>query len=151
AVAFARLGDVSAAERERNQFEESQKLLTDDPGIFQNSPKALASVAAALTDGRIAEAKGDRTTALHAYEAAVAAEDSLDYHEPPDWFYRTRETLGGALLRAGGYGEAERVFREDLKQNRNNPRSLFGLTAALRGQKKSAAAVTAGFKRHWHG
>ena len=151
AIAFARLGDVPAAERERAAFQESRKALTDDPGIFQNSPKSLALVAEAVVDGRIAEAKGDGESAVRAYRRAVEAEDALDYDEPADWFYPTRETLGGALLRSGQPADAESVFREDLKRNPNNPRSLFGLMKAREAQKKSAATTAAAFRREWRG
>ena len=150
-VAFARLGDIAAAQRERDEFEKSRATVGDDPGVFQNSPKAIVKVAAGVLDGRIAEAQGDRAKALDAYRSAVAAEDALDYDEPPDWFYPVRETLGGALIRAGQFAEAEKVFREDLKRNPNNPRSLFGLAEAQKKQKKSAATATAEFKREWKG
>ena len=150
-VAFAQLGDTPAADREREEFESARKTLGDDPGVFQNSPKAIANVAAAILDGRIAEAKGDRATAVRAYQRAVEAQDALDYDEPPDWFYPARETLGAALIRDGQYAEAEKVFREDLKRNPHNPRSLFGLAEARKKQKKSAATAMAEFKRVWKG
>ena len=119
--------------------------------IFQNSPKSIALVASELLAGRIAEAKSDRDGAIAAYRRATAAEDALSYDEPADWFYPTRETLGGAMLRAGRYADAEKVFREDLAKNPANPRSLFGLSQALKAQKKPAAKSAASFKRAWKG
>ena len=89
--------------------------------------------------------------AVRAYQRAVEAQDALDYDEPPDWFYPVRETLGAALFRGGQFAEAEKVFREDLKRNPNNPRSLFGLAEALNKEKKTSAATMAAFKRNWHG
>ena len=69
---------------------------------------------------------------------AVAAEDSLSYNEPPDWYYPpSREALGAVLLAAKQYSEAEAVFREDIRRNQRNGRSLYGLTESLRGQNKS--------------
>jgi len=150
-VAFAKTGDVAAAERERDEFEAARKTLGDDYGVYQNSPKAIANVASGVLDGRIAEAKGDRAQAIRAYQRAVEAEDALDYDEPADWFYPVRESLGAALLRDSRYAEAEQVFRDDLKRNPNNPRSLFGLTAALKAQKKSATSTAAQFKKNWQG
>jgi tetratricopeptide (TPR) repeat protein len=150
-VAFARLGDAAGAEREGALFQAARKSLTDDRGPLQNSPKKVALVAEGILEGRIAEANGDRAKAFAAYRRAVEAEDDLDYNEPPDWFYPTRETLGGALLRAGQHAEAEKVFREDLKRNPQNPRSLFGLAEARKRQKKNAEATMAEFHRCWHG
>ena len=150
-IAFARMGDVAAAEAEQKQFETARGSLADQNMIFQNSPKAIATVAAELLSGRIAEARGDRDAAIDAYRRAVAAEDALSYDEPSDWFYPVRETLGGALVRAGRNAEAEAVFREDLRRNPKNPRSLFGLSHALKAQKKPSATIATSFKRAWKG
>ncbi|MEA2336705.1 MAG: hypothetical protein QOE82_712, partial [Thermoanaerobaculia bacterium] len=123
----------------------------DDPGLFQNSQKAVAEVAVHVLAGRIAEARGKTSDAIAEYRKAVAQEDTLDYDEPTDWFYPTRETLAAALLRAGRAAEAEKVLRADLTRTPHNPRSLFALAAALRAQKKEAASVTAEFGRVWEG
>jgi hypothetical protein len=74
---------------------------------------------------------------------AVAAQDALAYDEPPDWFFPVRESLGGALLRAGNAAEAEKIFREDLVRNPRNGRSLFGLWQTLVAQKKMTDAAWA--------
>jgi len=150
-VAFAQLGDFGGAEREHEMFETARKSLTDDPGIMQNSPKDVVSVADGILDGRIAEARGDRENALRAYRRAVDAQDKLSYDEPADFFYPVRETLGAALVRMGQPAEAEKVFRADLERNPNNPRSLYGLAAARKAQKKSASTAMAQFRRTWKG
>ena len=51
-----------------------------------------------------------------------------------------RQTLGAVLLEAGRPGEAEVVYWEYLKSNRENGWSLFGLAQALRGQGRTEAA-----------
>jgi predicted Zn-dependent protease len=81
----------------------------------------------------------------------VAAEDLLAYDEPPTWYYPVRETLGAALLADGKPAEAERVFRDDLKYNPKNGRSLFGLWKAIEAQGRTADASRAGadFRRVW--
>jgi len=68
---------------------------------------------------------------------AVAMQDSLNYDEPPDWFFPVRESLGGVLLTSGNATEAEKVFRDDLDRNPRNPRSLFGLREALKAQNRA--------------
>jgi len=62
-----------------------------------------------------------------------------------------REALGAALLRNGDYAGAEQVFRADLERNRRSGRSLFGLTEALKAQKKNqeAALVKLQFDAAW--
>ncbi|HEX7421151.1 MAG TPA: hypothetical protein VF505_14775, partial [Thermoanaerobaculia bacterium] len=102
-------------------------------------------------EGQIDEASGKRNAAIVAYRKAVAAEDELSYDEPADWFYPTRETLGAALLRKKDFAGAEKVFRADLERTPNNPRSLFGLSKALKAQKKPSAQTDAAFKKNWQG
>jgi predicted Zn-dependent protease len=65
----------------------------------------------------------------------------LNYDEPADWYYPVRESLGATLLIAGNPIEAEKIFREDLARNPRNPRSLFGLTQALKTQNRDADAT----------
>jgi hypothetical protein len=67
-------------------------------------------------------------------------QDKLIYIEPPDWYYPVRESLGGALLRAGRRADAARVFRDDLSRNARNPRSLFGLSKTLAAMGDAAGA-----------
>ena len=149
--AFAKLSNIAGAESEQKAFEAARKNVPDDPGLFQNSQRAVAEVAAHVLAGRIAEARGNMSEAIADYTKAVAAEDALDYDEPTDWFYPTRETLGAALLRADRAPEAEKVLRADLTRNPHNPRSLFAFAAALRAQKKDATSITAEFGRVWEG
>jgi predicted Zn-dependent protease len=150
-VAFARLGNVSGAESEAKALEASRAKLGDEPGVLQNPPKPLAEVAARVLAGRIAEARGDREAAIAEYRKGVDADDALNYDEPADWFYPTRETLAGALLRGGRAAEAEQIFRADLAKNPHNPRSLWGLAQSLRAQKKDATKESAEFRNGWKG
>jgi hypothetical protein len=82
---------------------------------------------------------------------AIAVQDTLKYDEPPDWFYPVRESLGAVLLLNGSAVEAEKVFREDLDRNPRNPRSLFGLSEALRAQNRAydAQFVDKQFQSNW--
>jgi hypothetical protein len=59
--------------------------------------------------------------------------------------------LGAALLKAGRAREAERVYRENLRDFRNNGWTLFGLSQSLRAQGKTAEAkrVDESFQRAW--
>jgi hypothetical protein len=105
-------------------------IVPDTPVGVLNTAAQMFAVARPLLEGRIAAASGDRTVAIQQYKLAVAAEDLLAYDEPPTWYYPVRETLGAALLAAGDATDAEQVFRDDLKYNSRNGRSLFGLWKA---------------------
>ncbi len=68
-------------------------------------------------------------------------EDALVYTEPSEWAFPPRHALGAVLLEAGRPAEAETVYWEDLKRNRENGWALTGLAQALRAQKKDAPAA----------
>ena len=99
----------------------------------------------------IARARGDRKAEIDALTSAVAAEDTLDYSEPPLSISPVRENLGGALLRDGQNAEAEKVFREDLRRNPGSGRSMFGLMTALQalGKKDEASKVGSDYRKAW--
>jgi tetratricopeptide (TPR) repeat protein len=140
-VAQAALRHTTEAERERAAYVEARSAVPSDTPFNYNSAGAIFRVADAVLDARIAGAKQDYEAAVAAWARAVAAEDALNYDEPPDWFYPVRESHGAALLRIGRFEEGERVFRADLDRNPRNPRSLFGLMQALKAQKKDSAAA----------
>jgi tetratricopeptide (TPR) repeat protein len=150
-VAFARTKKVTSARNELKALNAAIPTLSEENGFLQNTPKSLGQIASLVLEGQIAEARGMRKTAIAAYRKAVAAQDALSYNEPADWFYPLRETLGAALLRDKQYAAAEKVFRADLDRNPNNPRSLFGLSQALKAQKKASADTEVAFKKIWRG
>jgi non-heme chloroperoxidase len=84
-------------------------------------------------------------------EEAVALEDAIPYNEPPVWHHPVRQILGGVLLDAARFQEAEAVYRADLVRVRENGWSLFGLIRSLEAQQRpaDAAAVRARFERAW--
>jgi tetratricopeptide (TPR) repeat protein len=100
---------------------------------------------------RLAEAAGNHDAALQHWKEAVMAEDKLSYAEPRDFFIPVRESLGAALYAQRDYAGAEKVFREDLANNRRNGRSLFGLAASLKAQHRDydAAFVQRQFDDAW--
>ncbi len=147
-VALAAKKDVAGAQKEREAFAaDAAALPPDTPWGLLNAARAVDDLA-----GRIAEAKGQRKAAIELWTKAVAAEDGLNYDEPPAWYYPVRESLGGALLRDGRAKEAEAVFHADLERNPRNPRSLFGLMRSLEAQKRTdeAEAVRRRFDAAWH-
>lgn len=145
-------GQIGDAERELGVL---QKLMADpamDAGLFSpNSARAAMAPGPDVLAGQIAAARGDYTTAIAHLEKAVRLEDSLVYTEPSEFHFPPRLALGDVLLQAGRAGEAETIYWEDLRRNRENGWALFGLLQALRAQKKDAeAALTeARFKKAW--
>ena len=105
-----------------------------------NRASDLLGIAGDVLDGRIARAEQRHAAALTHWQKAVAQQDKLVYDEPPAWYYPVRESLGAELLLLRQFPEAEKIFRRDLEINPNNPRSLFGLSEARKGQSGSDAA-----------
>ena len=137
-LAFAAKGRTAAAQNELKALRDAQAEMAKTPSpIGPANSERVADMAAHLIEARIAQAQHDPDAAIARLREAVALQDRMDYDEPPDWFYPIRETLGGALLQAGKPAEAEQVFREDLKRNPRNARSLFGLAEALKAQGRA--------------
>ena len=150
-VALAALGRVEEARSAQAAMTAESKGLPGETPFGLNSAASVLEIAAHVLDASIATASGRRELALEAWRKAVAAEDALNYDEPPGWYYPVRESLGAALLEAGRAADAEKAFRQDLENNPGNGRSLFGLHASLQAQGKSteANAVKQEFAKAW--
>src|SRR5262245_60242621 len=109
----------------------------------------LLGVLVEILDGEIARTSGNTAEAIAAFERAVARDDELEVDEPEPLPFPARHWLGAALLDAGRPADAERVYRQDLKEHPRNGWSLFGLQRALTAQGKPAAAVDADFQSSW--
>ncbi|HZM69577.1 MAG TPA: hypothetical protein VFB95_04325 [Candidatus Cryosericum sp.] len=122
--------------------------IADDPKMaerhvgFSMAPRLL-SIARQILDGEI-DAKARRwDAAIGKLDRAVRIQDSLLYTEPPDWYYPVRHTLGAVLLEAGRAEEAETVYWQDLRKNRDNGYALFGLWKSLEAQGRADEAADA--------
>jgi tetratricopeptide (TPR) repeat protein len=151
ALAFTATGKRRDAAAEKTAFAAAREALPPGTGFGLNPGARVLDVAANVLDARLATAAGDHKLAIAAWHRAVEAQDALNYDEPADWYYPVRESLGGALLAAKQPAEAETVFRADLERNPRNGRSLFGLSEALRAQKRDgdAAWVRRQFEAAW--
>jgi tetratricopeptide (TPR) repeat protein len=134
--------------REQAEFEAARKKIPATAIWGNNKPADALAVAAEVLAGRLAESPA---ASVPRWRRAVELQDALVYDEPPAWYYPIRESLGGALLRAGKPAEAEVVFREGLRRGLRNGRLLFGLVESLKAQKKSVAAewVSREFEAAW--
>jgi len=153
-MAFAGKGKLAEAETEHKLI--SEKVAGTPPDeIFampvNNKTKDIFTIARDALGAKIAVATKDLPSAIAQLREAVAVQDTLNYNEPQDWLYPVRESLGAALLMNGNATEAEQVFRDDLAKDPRNPRSLFGLSAALKAQKRDydAQFVDKQFQDAW--
>ena len=151
-IAFVRKGQLDQANQELAKVKE---LLTDktleQPLFSPNTGLAVLSIAPEVLAGEIDAANKNYDSAIAHLERAVRFEDALVYTEPAEWHYPPRQALAAVLLEAKRPAEAETVYWADLKKNRNNGWSLYGLMKALQAQGKTtvAALVEARFKKAW--
>jgi len=155
-MALAAKGSVNEADAEYQVVSDAEKNTPED-AVFAmpvyNKAKDVWKIARDVLGAKIALTKKDKAGAVALLQSAVAAQDTLKYAEPEDWFFPVRESLGGALLMNGDSAAAEKVFREDLDRHPRNPRSLFGLEQALKAQKRDydAGFVEKQFRESWNG
>ena len=153
-VAQAARGNRDDAERYRAAYLVARQAIPSDMDWGYNKASGMLAVSDAVLDAWMARVTRDDTACLDAWRTAVLAEDMLNYDEPADWFYPTRESLGMTLLRMKQFDRAEQVFREDLTRNPKNGRSLYGLwqTLLLTKRPSEKAVVTAAenqFREAW--
>jgi tetratricopeptide (TPR) repeat protein len=111
--------------------------------------KLFLGVLAGILQGEIARADGDLRAAVAAFERAVALDDQLDIDEPEPLPFPARHWLGAALIESGRHADAERTYRDDLKEHPHNGWSLLGLQQALKGQGKASAEVDTDLEASW--
>lgn len=116
------------------------------PGLLQATRTARFHLG-----GKLALARGNAEEAIRLLREGIEAEDAIPYLEPPLWRHPVRETLGAVLLQQGRAGEAESLFREELKIHRRSGRALFGLAESLQrqGKREEADSVRRQMEEAW--
>ena len=152
-TAYAKTGRLAEARAELARLD----AIAADPALARikvkniNAAAALVQIARLTLQADIAAAEGRVGDAVPLLAQATAIEDGLAYDEPHLWLAPTRHALGAALLAAGRYDDAQRVYREDLRHYPANGWSLAGLAEALRrsGRADEARAVEAQARVAW--
>lgn len=141
-IAFIRKGNIKEAQEELDAI----ATLQNDPELknlvatANNTSVTIASIAYEVVAGELDALKGDLSGAIKHLKNAVINEDKLIYTEPAAWHIPTRQNLGAVLMKAKKYGEAERIYKEDLVVLRQNGWSLMGLYKAYMAQGKIVEA-----------
>ncbi|KIO48474.1 tetratricopeptide repeat protein [Nitrosospira sp. NpAV] len=151
-LAFVATEQLQQAEQELGTLREiMQDASLDIPLFSKNTARTVLNAAPEVLAGEIAAARGQFDQAIAHLERAVRLEDALIYTEPLEFHFPPRLALGAILLESGRPAEAETVYWEDLRRNRDNGWALYGLMQALRAQKKDdqAALIETRFKKAW--
>ncbi|MBD0825073.1 tetratricopeptide repeat protein [Aestuariibaculum marinum] len=152
-IAFTRKNNLKEAKEELEAID----VLANDPDMENNiatgfdSGTTLAKLAYEIVSGEIAANTKDYNTAITHFEKAVAIEDNLIYNEPSAWHIPPRQNLGDILMKAKRYSEAEKIYKEDLVNLRQNGWSLMGLYNSLlaQGKTKDAKKIKNEFNKAW--
>ena len=150
--AFANRGKISEAEKEQQAFRDSvAKIPADQMYDELNTVGAVFKIHDNFLIGAIARGRGDTNAAIESWKQAVAAQDALNYSEPPAWYPPVRPILGKLLLATKQFAEAEKIFRDDLERNPRHGRALEGLRDALKAQDREYEAdqVDRQFRAVW--
>jgi tetratricopeptide (TPR) repeat protein len=151
-LAYAARRQAAKADAEHSLYTKEAAALADENPIGQMNPnQAMLAVMNEVAAAKLDSGKGDAESAIKHWRAAAEAQDKLNYTEPPDWYYPVRESLGAALLESGQAKQAEEIFRDDLRRNPRNPRSLFGLEESLAAQHLDNVWVRREFEKVWKG
>ena len=151
-VACSALGDIAAAEAERDAFLAARDLVPESRKLFHNTCLDILAVAERMLLGELDYRKGRIEEAFRHLRRSVELDDNMLYDEPWAWMQPTRHALGALLLEQGRFDEAEAVYRADLGlddtlrrccQHPDNVWSLHGLHECLarRGAEGEAAFV----------
>ncbi len=150
-VAWSAKGDVKAARAEQVAFAEACKRVLAEETLGNNTAHGILAIVTPMLEGELLVREGKVNEGVAKLREAVKAEDALHYDEPPGWILPVRHALGATLMQAGRLGEAEEVYREDLKRLPENGWSIFGLARSLKLQNKAAEAaeMEVRFKKMW--
>lgn len=151
-MAFLRSGYPVEANNELIRLDSLNQLDTLKSIYITFNPVSSSSqIASSLLRGEILMQQKKVDEAVKAFQDAIRMEDELRYNEPPDWKLPSRHFLGAALIDAGRFAEAEQVYLEDLKRNRENGWSLTGLQRCQNalGKKADVVATAKRFSKAW--
>jgi tetratricopeptide (TPR) repeat protein len=151
-VAFANTGRTAEAEQEQKQFRElAAKIPPEQMYDMLNNVGAVFKIHEHLLAAEIDRSRHDDKAAIDLLKQAVAAEDALNYSEPPPWYPPVRPILGRVWLENKDFTEAEKVFRADLEKHPRNARALAGLRDCLnaQGRKYEADEIDQQFHAAW--
>lgn len=116
-----------------------------------NSVFDLCIIASEILEGEIFAKEKNYAGAISLLKEAVAAEDALNYNEPPDWFFSVRHHLGAVLIDAGKPEEAITVYKKDLEIYRDNGWAFIGLMNVYQklGDAKKYQEAKNSFQKAW--
>jgi tetratricopeptide (TPR) repeat protein len=150
-LALLRKDSLESAQRQLDTLDMVIAQTGDSAQFRGHRQTDLLGIARATLGAELAVVDRRWEEAVRTLRNALPLEDSLEYDEPEPWIVPVRHVLGAVLLEAGRSAEAERVYRDELRDHPENGWSLFGLERSLRAQGRTDEAdeVRRRFDRAW--
>ncbi|QYA25905.1 hypothetical protein G3I01_10405 [Gramella sp. MT6] len=154
-MAYMANNDLKSA---RKQLKELEKL-ADDKSLEEitvwdiNSVSTLMQIAEKVLKGEILANEGKYDESIALLKEAVEIEDSLNYDEPPDWFFSVRHHLGAVQIEAGNFKDAIATYEQDLKKLPKNGWAQHGMRLAYENLNDDANVqkMDQQIKQSWKG
>ncbi|TRX03186.1 tetratricopeptide repeat protein [Flavobacterium gawalongense] len=152
-MAYLGKNDLKKAKQELLQLEEIAKdKKLEQITIWElNSVSTLTQIAKRVLKAEIAASEKNYVQSIALLKEAVAIEDSLNYNEPPDWFFSVRHHLGAVQIEAEKYQDAVKTYEDDLKRLPKNGWAHHGLRLAYEkmNNKTKAKEITRLIEKSW--
>lgn len=131
-MAFMANNDLKSAKDHLSKLEELAKDQSlEEVSIWEiNSVSTLMQIGERVLKGEILANEGKYDESIALLKEAVEIEDSLNYNEPPDWFFSVRHHLGAVQIDAGKYQDAIATYEQDLKKLPKNGWAQHGMRLA---------------------
>ena len=116
-----------------------------------NSVYDLVQIASKVLEAELWASEEDYATSIILLKEAIAIEDTLNYNEPPDWFFSVRHHLGAIQNKAGKFNDAITTYNDDLKRLPKNGWAYHGLKLAYQGldDAESTERINTLYKESW--
>eukprot|EP00602_Paraphysomonas_sp_CaronLab_P009316 CAMPEP_0185035692 /NCGR_PEP_ID=MMETSP1103-20130426/27546_1 /TAXON_ID=36769 /ORGANISM="Paraphysomonas bandaiensis, Strain Caron Lab Isolate" /LENGTH=477 /DNA_ID=CAMNT_0027572907 /DNA_START=299 /DNA_END=1735 /DNA_ORIENTATION=- len=123
-------GNISAALKEEELFNESRKKVPSERVLHNNLCSDMLAVGAAMLRGEILYRQGQHEAAYESLQSACILSDNLVYDEPWGWMQPPSHALGALLLEQGHVDRAELQYRRDMDTSfygRCHPDNIWAL------------------------
>ncbi|KAM0339086.1 hypothetical protein ACHAPQ_001926 [Fusarium lateritium] len=132
-VAYAALGNVEEAAKQRELFLAARDRVPPTRSAYPNNCLDVLEVAEAMLDGELEYRRGNIEVAFEHLRKSIDLDDDLHYAEPWAWMQPARHAYAALLMEQNRIEEAADVYRTDLGLNnklyraRHHPNNVWAL------------------------
>lgn len=132
-VAYAALGNVEEAAKQRELFLAARDRVPPTRSAYPNNCLDVLEVAEAMLDGELEYRRGNIELAFEHLRKSIDLDDDLHYAEPWAWMQPARHAYAALLMEQNRIEEAADVYRTDLGLNnklyraRHHPNNVWAL------------------------